>query len=319
MNIRSFIYKSTASILFFFCSALIADTVIMRNGAQYEGRIIAQTRTSVTLMQNGKPITLQKSNIARIAYGMTKEDLEKRRKEEEERRKKLEEERLNRENRLKRERELKEKEKRLRKELAEWNRFRGNLQDKEDSEEWVLEEQTSGKTTWGAIWRSLVFPGWGHWYLEDNIWAGVYAFSTVAILAAGANEYSIYQDKQSNYEFQSTSLFLTGTVLRDAVPIIPADPVQRLLTTTLLDDELFKPVTKQVETVNQVSIALGFIYLASLAHVIFKTQTDSSISGFAVDKDTYVSIDMNTTVRPGPMQTVAETDSVLNLQLRFMF
>lgn len=309
------------TILFFICTSLFADTVIMRNGQQYEGRIINQSRTSVTIISNGSPVTLQKSQIARIAYGMTAEEKEKLRKEREERQRKLEEQRREQQDKLRREQEKREKEKRIQQELKEWNRLRGNLQEKEDSEDWVLEDSTvSGKTTFGALWRSALIPGWGQWYLEENIWAGVYAGATVILAAAAANEYRIYQERQSSYDFNSSLLFLSGTVASDAAGFLPADPLQRILTTAILDDTFFQPVNNQVATVNNVSIALGVLYLANLAHTYYMTQTKSGIAGIPVDDGVYMTFDISPVIEPAARnREFAETNTGLNSQFRFIF
>ena len=88
-----------------FSSALLADTILLRNGTQINGRIIQQNQANVVIVRNNRRQVIPKTQIARILYNnkYTDDDAdrkeeerkaaEERRKREEERRKKIEEER----------------------------------------------------------------------------------------------------------------------------------------------------------------------------------------------------------------------------------
>lgn len=73
-----------------FASSLLADTVILRNGARINGRIIQQNQGSVVIVTRGQRQVISKANIARIMYnndyGDGEDRAEEQRKLEEERR-----------------------------------------------------------------------------------------------------------------------------------------------------------------------------------------------------------------------------------------
>ncbi|MBU42805.1 MAG: hypothetical protein CMN76_06270 [Spirochaetaceae bacterium] len=82
-------------LLVFLPLSLLADTVLLRDGTQINGRIIQQNQASIVIVSGNRRRVIQKSGIARILYNNNYGDdaEDERRKQEEERQKRLEEQR----------------------------------------------------------------------------------------------------------------------------------------------------------------------------------------------------------------------------------
>ncbi|MCB1170143.1 MAG: hypothetical protein KDK25_07410 [Leptospiraceae bacterium] len=126
-----------------FSSALLADTILLRNGTQINGRIIQQNQANVVIVRNNRRQVIPKTQIARILYNnkYTDDDAdrkeeerkaaEERRKREEERRKKIEEERR----RAEEERRQREEQQQKQQEILE------QIEGEKQEEQKLLEEQ----------------------------------------------------------------------------------------------------------------------------------------------------------------------------------
>mgnify|MGYP001795939595 CR=1 FL=1 len=193
-------------ILFFFPVALLADTVILRNGQRVTGKIVNQTRTTVVVRQaNGRTRTIQKSNIRRITFGdapapdRAKQEEARRKREEEARQKKEEEERLKRE-----EEQRKAEEEAAQREAAE-----------EAARKAAEERERAERTTFGAFWRSALLPGWGQVYQGRNI--GWFYGGAFVATGAGILRYDqIYRSNRSAYEETANLFFLTSPAVFSA-------------------------------------------------------------------------------------------------------
>ncbi len=189
----------------FLPAVVFGDVVHLRNGRQIEGRIINQSRTSVTLETLDGKQTLSKDQVKRIVYRDFDLEKERERLEEEqkrineEKRRKAEEQKRQEEERLKRENE-RQREERERREEAErkaraareqaarlkklrvfiqgeesvWNQMHVDLKtapgEEPPAETALLENpeiMTGGapKSKLGALIRSAILPGWGQYYL----------------------------------------------------------------------------------------------------------------------------------------------------------
>ncbi len=301
------------------CSSLMADTIIMRNGTRYDGTIINQSRTSVTIRVDGRPITVQKSAVARISYGPTEQDVEEERKKQEELRKKREEELKRLEEARKQRLEEEQKKKDIARQIDEWTRFRKNIPGKEDeSEDWILDGPGEKKSAFSAIWRSAVFPGWGHWYLEENTYAASYAGLTIVLLALAGNEYDLYNQRQAAYDTKASYLFFTGAFLGDQIPGLPSDQLAQLLVLKSYDDVFFEPVQAQANVTNQITILTGLVYLTSLAHTVYLTRDNPNIAGFPLGDDGAIALELERS-KYYELDGRSGMESNVNLQLSFPF
>ncbi|MFN3604853.1 MAG: LA_0442/LA_0875 N-terminal domain-containing protein [Leptonema sp. (in: bacteria)] len=123
-------------------SLLYSDTIILKNGQKYEGKIINQTRERVQIrLENGKELVINKNDIQKIQFGPSAEEIK--RKQEEERRK-LEEQKKQEEERRKLEEQKKQEEERRKLEeqkKQEEERRKLEEQKKQEEERRKLEEQ----------------------------------------------------------------------------------------------------------------------------------------------------------------------------------
>lgn len=162
--------KTTAFILLSFLSVsfVYADTIIFRNGQEVDGRIINQSRTTVTVRTDGGAVrTYQKGVIARIAYGdaYRRQQDEKKRREEQLRleKEKLERERLEREEteRLRREQEKQEAEANAEKPGDQ--KEESESQSERQSERKILQRHKSGIEIYAGITNDASpYTGWSN-------------------------------------------------------------------------------------------------------------------------------------------------------------
>ncbi len=194
---------------------LLADTVILKTGQTVEGRITAQTRTSVTIRTTAGAVrTIQKEDIRRISYGATQTDDDAQKEAE-------------RRERLRRDAAISEENKRIMEQ--EWRRIDEERKRLEEdrrrlAEEWArLERGGSGRRPAGAapvetpasrlrgaFIRSMVLPGWGQLYQGRDL-AGYAYLAAFAGLAGGslALDEQYYQARQE-YEKNANVFLLTS-------------------------------------------------------------------------------------------------------------
>ncbi|MBX7058651.1 MAG: hypothetical protein K1X75_11345 [Leptospirales bacterium] len=199
-------------------AALLADTVFLKNGQQLEGKVIGQTRTSVTFRPvTGAVRTIAKSDIRRIAYGPTQSDAEAR--AEQERRDRLREtQALSAENRRLMEDEwrrldternkLEEERRRIDEEWARLDRGR------EDSGRRppTVSNPTDSDRLIAAFMRSLIFPGWGQYYQGRTTTGYIYAGSYLALAGATIATESAYYRLRGKYSDRANLFLVTSPV-----------------------------------------------------------------------------------------------------------
>jgi hypothetical protein len=72
-----FLCRLTLAALFFSGSALLAETIYLRDGRVLTGRITNQSRTDITLATPQGVLTIQKDQIRRIQYDNPQQDAAK--------------------------------------------------------------------------------------------------------------------------------------------------------------------------------------------------------------------------------------------------
>lgn len=211
------------TLLFFLSSTAWADIVYMKNGQQFSGQIVNQTRTSITIRTPQGMRTLQKADMRTIQFGVTAEEKarqEARRQEMIRRQKALEaakakQQATEAEAERKRLEQLRQQEEQEKEELKERQKQVLSAEEqlaKLNSEEEDLEKrlaeirqkraQLEGNE--GApidyLWRSAVLPGWGQIHAGDT-WKG-YGIMGLTILTGSyaAIRYSDSLTLQSGYD-----------------------------------------------------------------------------------------------------------------------
>ena len=152
---------------------LLGDVIELRNGRSVEGAIVGQSRTDVRVRVDGRIIAVSKTTIKRIRYGP--DESAKRREAEEARKRRATEERKA-EDARRAAAEKQEKEKREADARAARNSGKKGAVD-----------ATGERSRSGAIWRSLVLPGWGFLYRDEPTWGWSYlaGFTGGALASAG--------------------------------------------------------------------------------------------------------------------------------------
>lgn len=248
---------------------LMADTIYLRSGRAYYGKILNQTATEVLIKTNSGVRTVAKRDIQRITYEAYDQAVEKERRE---RAARLARARARAEE--KRKREAKEREERDRKEaLAAKLAFRKEqaLARKERTaflrkqvEEGKIKKEDINEPIgfWDFAWRSMVVPGWGHVHMERPIIGSAY-FAGFVLFAARA-----YTTRQAALEAQAannretannTILFATANQTTPEVRYaLAAEANRRFLTV----------YQSKLDQANGALLALGLFYAFQALHIV---------------------------------------------------
>lgn len=109
---------------------MLADIIILKNGKQYEGKIINQTREKIQIqLEEGKNLNIDKNEIQRVIYSPTSEEMRKREEE------------------LRRLEEMKKEERRRLEEIKKQEEEQRRLEEQKRLEKRKLEELTKLKQT----------------------------------------------------------------------------------------------------------------------------------------------------------------------------
>lgn len=221
---------------FFLTSSLAADIVYLKNNEALIGRITAQTREAVTLrLDNGAVRTIPKTAIARISYSAEETA------------------------RLRAERAAEEK----RREDEARKRAEANTRPDPD--------ETPGPrepiTPLGALWRSAVLPGWGHYALGETWTAAGHAGLNALALGYVVVSRNAALAAESQHQSQVTTNFL-----------LAFGPEQvgvetRLGLNVILNQNSFAPYQEQVDAHNRSWYFLAAAYLFQLGHVYWSASS----------------------------------------------
>lgn len=148
--------------LFLLPAMLFAETIFLKSGGRVSGKIVGQSRTTVTIRSGGNTRVVQKSDIRRISYDNKNGAAEEaaRRKREEAARKKAEEAARKAEEETRKTEEASAVQ-------AEEARKKAEEESKNRAEELRKKEEAyraAGPHRMDAFLRSMVLPGWGQHY-----------------------------------------------------------------------------------------------------------------------------------------------------------
>ncbi len=240
--------------------ALSADTIYLKNGQTLTGDIVQQSRTEISIQTTAGVKRVQKTTIRRVVFssrqdGAAREEAARKARQQEEAARKAREEAVRKQQQAEAERADRE--------AAE----RAAQEDAEDAEEPQI-------TRGGALWRSLILPGWGQSYQGRSSAAWGYGGAFLATGALNAVFISELQTRQAALDAAGSSLNLSVVVLGAALPTI--DP------TLALRPQLFglqffnfaernaangaaRSASRNVQLGN---LLLGAVYVASIVDVI---------------------------------------------------
>ena len=271
---RNPIQKTLLLALFLvFAAPLAADTILLRNGARINGKIVAQTRTLVRIQTSTGVKTFQKTGIRRIIFGRVddKAEEEARKKQAEARKKQLEEFKKRQEEFQKRQEEARKQQEELQKarqEAAEAERRRAA----EAEAERIQAEQAASME--GALWRSILFPGWGQFRQRRPGAGTAYAAGFVLAALATGSAGGAYSQSQGRYAAAVDNLSFQTVVLGFGMPFY--DRKLRLLDELLLlqymttqeRNAAFRDSQRSAAAVNVAGGVMGAIYIFNLMDVI---------------------------------------------------
>lgn len=229
--------------VFLISSSLAADIVYLKNNEALIGRITAQTREAVTLrLDNGAVRTIPKTAIARISYSAEETA------------------------RLRAERAAEEK----RREDEARKRAEAATRPEPGESPGPGPGPREPITPLGALWRSAVLPGWGHYALGETWTAAGHASLNALALGYALVTRNAALAAESEHQSQVTTNFL-----------LAFGPEQlgvetRLALNITLNQNSFAPYQEKVDAHNRSWYFLAAVYLVQLGHVYWSASTGAN-------------------------------------------
>lgn len=256
---------------------LYSEDIYLRNGQLVSGRITGQSLTDITITGLKGRQTIPKREIKKIRYVPYSEEEVKARLARERaarlaairRKEELEKQKIEAEKRAeveKKEKELAELEQQIQadrereaKEQAERAQALRTLVD-EGTFENDVEEPIS---YWDFTWRSLLVPGWGHFYLDRPVVGSLYSGGTVLLIGNAYNQYRIAR-KAIDANHREVQLNYLMSLMPDLAP--------RDLRTLYFYKANGKAMTEYKKKVNNFNYSLALLegfYGLQLIHIIY--------------------------------------------------
>jgi hypothetical protein len=221
---------------FLISSSLAADVVYLKNNEALIGRITAQTREAVTLrLDNGAVRTIPKTAIARISYSAEETA------------------------RLRAERAAEEKRR------EDEARKRAEANTRPDATEPAGPSESI--TPLGALWRSAVLPGWGHYALGETWTAAGHASLNALALGYVLVSRNAALAAESQHQSQVTTNFLL------AFGPEQVGVESRLGLNVILNQNSFAPYQEKVDAHNRSWYFLAAAYLFQLGHAYWSASS----------------------------------------------
>lgn len=244
-------------LIFLFSAALFADTVYMKNGKVYNGKIVGQSRKKIRIKIGGTTRVFEKKTIKRVIYSKSAEELKK----NTEAKRKAEEERKRNEARADRDKKDAEEKRRL-----EAERLRKIKLEKQHKIDIAL-----GPTWHGALLRSLLVPGWGQYYQGRQSMAYIIGGAFWATATASVYMDSQYQLSRATYEDNATQFLLTSPLFLSSFGVTIPDTSVFLLPGLMQTQNIIDSRQKMEDNAryaNFLRFAAGALYIWNIADVI---------------------------------------------------
>lgn len=147
---------------------------------------------------------------------------------------------------------------------------------------------------WGAVWRSMLFPGWGHFRSGHDNWGAAYMSVTLGLIGYLAAKEPEFQRMKKTYTTQKGGLgFSVVMIYSYSSPnqtyINPAFNLMPLLTFTYLQSRHFLTnfEQKQQKNRNRTIAALGAVYLLQVLHAGLWTPAGSASKAARVEESRF--------------------------------
>ncbi len=292
MKLRSIFLLLPLVIIAF--TPLSAEVMYLKNNTVIEGRVMGQDSKTIKFLTKKKVLVIEKKKVKWIKYvPLTRAEKEARRaraeklrKEREARRRKIEEElaaqkmaelvarqkeeqeaaRLAAEEKARKEAEMKALEEQIRQEkLAEAK----EVADRAAALRELVETEKMDKpedipiSYWDFAWRSMVAPGWGHFYLEKPEVGIAYSTGAVVLLL---NLYHRYNVAVSAKEENDRDVMINNVLF--TLPQLASQPVRYALNVEA-NKKYLDNLHSKVDRYNYSLLLLGTFYGVQLAHIIY--------------------------------------------------
>ncbi|PJZ68728.1 hypothetical protein CH373_03445 [Leptospira perolatii] len=217
-------------ILLITSTSLFGETIILRNGKSFKGKVIKQSEKTITVQdESNQVVEYRKTQILKVVFKDISEIEAKKIHEEEERK-------------LKEKQELEQK--------------------KEEVPPPKIEEPKKPlKPRWDLTWRSAVFPGWGQYHGGYKKEAKIDAIVFWSLAAVAV--YAYYDQDQAKKKYQNNSGM---DIVR--LSISDLDPFTYSLLDD--DKKNFQEYHSKVQNFNIVAGLLTLWYIGQLGHAYIK-------------------------------------------------
>ncbi|MCE9598936.1 MAG: hypothetical protein K8S54_13300 [Spirochaetia bacterium] len=247
-------------------SLLHADSVYLRNGAIVDGEIVNQNKSEIKFRSNaGQVQTIQKTDIARIVYGVQDQKIREEKAKKEQAERLAEYQKQQEAARIANQQRIGEESKRA--EADKQNTERKN----------TAPRGPAIPTALGCVWRSALLPGWGQYACGSTRSAVEVGVLFTGGVAYAAQQNALQRHALRNYDRQSLYGFLVFA--------------QRGVAQTGINYELVKQARGQyhsrLHNYSQSVSILSLIYLGQIAHAYWIGRSGQSVaessSGYAMD------------------------------------
>lgn len=267
-------------------ASLLAETVFLKNGSRVVGKIVGQSRTTVTISSNGRRRVIKKVDIRRISYdtgnNQAAEAERRRRQAEAERKRKAEEAARKAEEEAARkaaEREAADK-------IAEQEAANKAAEERRrEQEAREAAYKSGGPYRLDAFLRSMVLPGWGQYYQGRT--GAAYSLGGAFAAGLGASYYFTRQHTiaRSDYQAKADTFFYTSPLVLSALGSSISSPTTLAPLGLVLADDTAN-ARKRMENAGRIANnargALLAIYLWNLTDVLIFHPSKNESLGLSV-------------------------------------
>ncbi|MBL8020688.1 MAG: hypothetical protein JNM27_13540 [Leptospirales bacterium] len=252
-------------------STLHAEVVLLRNGQSLTGRVIGQTMSEIEISTNGTVRRIPKRDVLRIQYvpfteAQKQQALESARKKQEAQLAewaRIQQANMAEAERQKRIAELESTAKAEKEKEAKERADRAAALRELVSKGQMEKPEGEPISYWDFAWRSLVVPGWGHFYLSRPVFGAFYLAGTAGLLghAIVARRRGISAVSQNRRDVNLNFL------LSLSAQTIPLET--RTAYAYYSNARAYGSYKKKTDNANRALYALGTFYGVQVAHIIY--------------------------------------------------
>lgn len=294
MNIRQATLKNVTIpivLCFFVTGQLIADTIILRNGRRYYGKMMSQTISDVQIKTARGNRTVKKKEIFRISYESYDEALKKRqlalawsRREKERQRRLLEQEQLRRE-----QAQAKIIHTAYRYQKSQYRAARARMLREAVKKGEIKKPVDEPIGYLDFAWRSAVLPGWGHVYMDKPVigfsYMGAFFLALLNLQQSWGPAYAARDQNKKETSINTVALIYASLEVNQKDL-----PAQQLMAISFNNRSL-ENYRQKLDRYHQAWGILATVYGLQLLHILF--------NGLIWEKGDIVSADIHDSTPSG--------------------